>query len=262
MPIATKPSRSRIPIRKRTVMRTPCGSTGRYEQPLSDHMQLAVRPVLATRAWISCSTSSSASRWSENGQESVGADVRSTFTAFNDTSQFLTGVDVEFAQGFLKETQAGPATDGAPGRECHSARRQALRLSSGQSRRRCLRTGRATVRRALESDWRRALRVCRLRIRQPHDQRQHRRERRDLPGRLPVQSPGGSQRRFQQRDCQAGPQLRDHRRSHVVCHRPLAAIGRRTPASCIDCSVSSRSRISIRNASTASSSAHAASSGR
>ncbi|MET0533987.1 MAG: TonB-dependent receptor, partial [Steroidobacter sp.] len=49
----------------------------------------------------------------ENGQESAGVLTSFDITAFDNT-RILTGFDVELAQGFLKETQPGPATDGAP----------------------------------------------------------------------------------------------------------------------------------------------------
>src|SRR5690606_12892438 len=49
----------------------------------------------------------------ENGQDSLGL-ISSLQFALPAGGQVLTGVDIEFAQGFLKETQDGPATDGAP----------------------------------------------------------------------------------------------------------------------------------------------------
>ena len=49
----------------------------------------------------------------ENGQDSIGVLTALNFDAFTDT-RILTGIDVEFADGFLKETQNGPATDGTP----------------------------------------------------------------------------------------------------------------------------------------------------
>ena len=48
----------------------------------------------------------------ENGQDSAGILSSLEFTVFDDT-RLLTGLDLELADGFLKETQAGPATDGA-----------------------------------------------------------------------------------------------------------------------------------------------------
>lgn len=87
--------------------------TGRYEQPLSENMQLAVRPYARYSRMDFLQHFLIGKPLEENGQESAGVLTTLDFTAFNDT-RFLTGVDVELAQGFLKETQAGPATDGAP----------------------------------------------------------------------------------------------------------------------------------------------------
>ncbi|MFC4311228.1 TonB-dependent receptor [Steroidobacter flavus] len=87
--------------------------TGRYEQPLSENMQLAVRPYARYSRMDFLQHFLIGKPLEENGQESVGVLTALDFTAFNNT-RFLTGVDIEFAQGFLKETQAGPATDGAP----------------------------------------------------------------------------------------------------------------------------------------------------
>jgi iron complex outermembrane receptor protein len=86
---------------------------GRYEQPLSDTMQLAVRPYVRYSRMDFLQHFLIGKPLEENGQESVGVVTALDFTAFENT-RLLTGVDVEFAQGFLKETQAGPATDGAP----------------------------------------------------------------------------------------------------------------------------------------------------
>jgi outer membrane receptor protein involved in Fe transport len=49
----------------------------------------------------------------ENGQNSIGVLTSLTGTAFTNT-RLIGGVDLELADGFLTETQAGPATDGAP----------------------------------------------------------------------------------------------------------------------------------------------------
>ncbi len=87
--------------------------TGRYEQPLSENMQLAVRPYARYSRMDFLQHFLIGKPLEENGQESVGVLTALDFTAFHNT-RFLTGVDVELAQGFLKETQAGPATDGAP----------------------------------------------------------------------------------------------------------------------------------------------------
>ena len=88
----------------------------------------------------------------------------------------------------LTEFQPGPSTDGTPAAECHPSRRLSLRLH------RRLRTLGATL--ALDwpsttliADRRAARRPDELRLRQPDDRRQHRRERHALPRRLPVLAP-------------------------------------------------------------------------
>ena len=86
---------------------------GRYEQPLNDNMQLAVRPYARYSRMDFLQHFLIGKPLEQNGQESVGVLTALDFTAFENT-RFLTGIDIEFAQGFLKETQDGPATDGAP----------------------------------------------------------------------------------------------------------------------------------------------------
>ena len=49
----------------------------------------------------------------ENGQDSLGVLTALQMVVLADM-QLLAGIDLELADGFLKETQAGPATDGAP----------------------------------------------------------------------------------------------------------------------------------------------------
>jgi outer membrane receptor protein involved in Fe transport len=49
----------------------------------------------------------------ENGQDSLGVLTSWRSTWFDDM-RLLAGLDLELADGFLKETQAGPATDGVP----------------------------------------------------------------------------------------------------------------------------------------------------
>lgn len=86
---------------------------GRYEQPLNENVQLAVRPYARYSRMDFLQHFLIGKPLEENGQESAGVLTALDFTAFGNT-RFLTGVDLEIAQGFLKETQAGPATDGAP----------------------------------------------------------------------------------------------------------------------------------------------------
>lgn len=87
--------------------------TGSYEQPLSERVQLSVRPYARYSRMDFIQHFLIGKPFEENGQESLGVLTALNITAFNNT-RLLTGVDVEFAQGFLKETQPGPATDGAP----------------------------------------------------------------------------------------------------------------------------------------------------
>lgn len=86
---------------------------GRYEQPLNERVQLAVRPYARYSRMDFIQHFLIGKPSEENGQESAGVLTSFDITAFENT-RILTGVDFEFAQGFLKETQPGPATDGAP----------------------------------------------------------------------------------------------------------------------------------------------------
>ncbi|MBL8266145.1 TonB-dependent receptor [Steroidobacter sp.] len=87
--------------------------TGRYEQPLNERTHLAVRPYVRYSRMDFLQHFLVGKPLEQNGQESMGVLTSLDFTVFNNT-RLLTGLDVEFAQGFLKETQPGPATDGAP----------------------------------------------------------------------------------------------------------------------------------------------------
>ncbi len=87
--------------------------TGSYEQPLSERMQVSVRPYARYSRMDFIQHFLIGKPFEENGQESFGVLAALDFTAFNNT-RLLTGIDLELAQGFLKETQPGPATDGAP----------------------------------------------------------------------------------------------------------------------------------------------------
>lgn len=87
--------------------------TGSYEQPLSERVQLAVRPYARYSRMDFLQHFLVGKPLEENGQESMGVLTALDITAFDDT-RILTGIDVELAQGFLKETQPGPATDGTP----------------------------------------------------------------------------------------------------------------------------------------------------
>jgi iron complex outermembrane receptor protein len=86
---------------------------GRYERPLSERVQLAVRPYARYSRMDFIQHFLICKPFEENGQESTGVLTSFNITAFENT-RILTGVDLELAQGFLQETQPGPATDGAP----------------------------------------------------------------------------------------------------------------------------------------------------
>src|SRR5262249_40879361 len=86
--------------------------TGEYARPLGD-AQLSIRPYLRHSRMDFLQHFLIGKPLEENGQDSIGVLTALQKSVFGDT-QLLGGVDVEFADGFLKETQAGPATDGAP----------------------------------------------------------------------------------------------------------------------------------------------------
>ena len=86
---------------------------GRYERRLSERVQLAVRPYARYSRMDFIQHFLIGKPFEENGQESGGVLTSFDITAFENT-RILTGVDLEFAQGFLQETQPGPATDGGP----------------------------------------------------------------------------------------------------------------------------------------------------
>jgi iron complex outermembrane receptor protein len=87
--------------------------TGRYEQQLNERMHLAVRPYARYSRMDFLQHFLVGKPLEENGQESTGVLTALDITAFDNT-RILAGLDLEFAQGFLKETQARPATDGTP----------------------------------------------------------------------------------------------------------------------------------------------------
>lgn len=86
--------------------------TGHYQAPLGDR-RLSIRPYLRRSRMDFLQHFLIGKPLEENGQDSVGALLALSFVAFTD-ARVLAGMDVEHAQGFLKETQDGPATDGAP----------------------------------------------------------------------------------------------------------------------------------------------------
>lgn len=87
--------------------------TGQYQKKLSENVQLDVRPYVRHSRMNFLQHFLIGKPVEENGQDSLGALGALHLDAFADT-KLLAGLDVEFADGFLKETQQGPATDGAP----------------------------------------------------------------------------------------------------------------------------------------------------
>jgi iron complex outermembrane receptor protein len=86
--------------------------TGHYQAPLGE-TGLSIRPFVRHSRMDFLQHFLIGKPLEENGQDSFGALTALNFVAFTNT-RVLAGLDVEYAQGFLKETQDGPATDGAP----------------------------------------------------------------------------------------------------------------------------------------------------
>jgi len=86
---------------------------GGYSKPLSERIELNVRPYLRYSRMDFLQHFLVGKPLEENGQDSVGVVTALDITAFTNTS-LLAGLDLEAAQGFLRETQPGPATDGPP----------------------------------------------------------------------------------------------------------------------------------------------------
>jgi iron complex outermembrane recepter protein len=86
--------------------------TGHYQAPLGE-LGLSIRPFVRHSRMDFLQHFLIGKPLEENGQDSFGALTALNFVAFTNT-RVLAGMDVEYAQGFLKETQDGPATDGAP----------------------------------------------------------------------------------------------------------------------------------------------------
>jgi outer membrane receptor protein involved in Fe transport len=86
---------------------------GHYGQQLGPRSQLDVRPYLRSSRMEFLQHFLIGKPLEENGQDSFGVLAALQMTAFSNT-RITTGLDLELADGFLKETQPGPATDGAP----------------------------------------------------------------------------------------------------------------------------------------------------
>jgi outer membrane receptor protein involved in Fe transport len=87
--------------------------TGEYARPLGNGAQLTLRPYARHSRMDFLQHFLIGKPLEENGQDSLGLLSALSFTAFEST-RILAGIDLETADGFLKETQDGPATDGAP----------------------------------------------------------------------------------------------------------------------------------------------------
>jgi outer membrane receptor protein involved in Fe transport len=86
--------------------------TGDYKRPLGN-AQLSIRPFVRHSRMDFLQHFLIGKPLEENGQDSLGVATALQTVVFADM-QLLAGIDLELADGFLKETQAGPATDGAP----------------------------------------------------------------------------------------------------------------------------------------------------
>ena len=125
----------------------------------------------------------------ENGQDSLGV-LTALQTVVLDDMQLLAGIDLELADGFLKETQDGPATDGAPaanairpaGKHYDYEVQSKVAALYGQIEQ--------PFAQRWQADGRRAPGVRRLRLRQSHARRQHARRRHDVRRRPAVCSIG------------------------------------------------------------------------
>jgi outer membrane receptor protein involved in Fe transport len=86
--------------------------TGEYERPLGAAW-LSVRPYVRHSHMEFLQHFLIGKPLEENGQNSAGVITSLQTVVFGHT-QLLAGLDLEIADGFLKETQAEPATDGTP----------------------------------------------------------------------------------------------------------------------------------------------------
>jgi outer membrane receptor protein involved in Fe transport len=86
--------------------------TADYTRPLGD-AQLSIRPFVRHSRMDFLQHFLIGKPLEENGQDSLGVLTALQAVVFEDM-QLLAGVDLEIADGFLKETQDGPATDGPP----------------------------------------------------------------------------------------------------------------------------------------------------
>ena len=143
-----------------------------------------------------------------NGQDSVA--ISGLVARPWGAATWRAGLDLELADGSLRELQDG--TDAR--RQCRRARhppgRQALRLPGRLADGGRIRGVERASRPAAGGQRLAARRPDALRLRQPDARRQYRRRRPQLPRRLPVQPASRSQRQLRQPDAAPGPQLARH----------------------------------------------------
>ena len=86
---------------------------GQYQAALSSATHLDIHPYVRYSRMDFLQHFLVGKPLEENGQQSVGVLSALDFTVRGNT-HLLTGLDLELADGFLKETQANPSTDGTP----------------------------------------------------------------------------------------------------------------------------------------------------
>lgn len=86
---------------------------GEYATTLGGDVGLSVRPYARHSRMDFIQHFLVGKPYEDNGQDSVGVLTGINMKVFGN-ADLLAGIDLEMAQGFLKETQPGPATDGAP----------------------------------------------------------------------------------------------------------------------------------------------------
>jgi iron complex outermembrane recepter protein len=87
--------------------------TGRYQTELNSNVQLSLRPFVRYSRMNFLQHFLIGKPTEENSQQSTGLLSQLDVT-ISPSAHLLSGIDLELADGFLQETQPGPATDGAP----------------------------------------------------------------------------------------------------------------------------------------------------
>ncbi len=106
--------------------------------------------------------------------------------------ELIAGFDTELARSSLLQYQSGPTTDGPPAANAIRPAGRHYDYDVDSSVVAAYANWRRAARAALVARGGTSPRACALRLRQPHDRRQHGRERRALPRRLPLFTAGGS----------------------------------------------------------------------